>query len=423
MTAKQRRTAMLIVLSVAYTTVFMQPVFLTVIAKDVMADLALTPPRVGMLGSAYLYSYAVMMILSGAVAAVIGPRLTLTLTFCASGAGSLLFGLSSSLAGAILGRALCGFGLAATMTASFTIFGRWYHGNAFSRVSSIFVAVGGTGVFIGTLGATYINSGWGWRASSLVFGALTLLFAVFLFAIVRDWPSPQQEPPPGLAKVEERGKASVRLLAQCVKQVSHSADFWRLVAWMGTNAGVYFTFFGLWAVPYLKDVYGLSDAEAGAMASLAGLGYIVASPIVTWLCDTVFHSYRIALGLSGLLTVIVSAAIVLRPDGFGKASLTLLILLFGLVLNASNVVAYASARNIFGSWKAGIVNGAFGGAGFVCGALLQVFSGWLLFRAETAGREPGASYAAAFTPFLVFGLVTAVAGFTLSRRSFGGDGE
>ena len=416
---KLRRKAMYIVLALAYQMVFLQGMVMTIVAKDLMRELDLTPDRMGMLGSTYLYAYAAVMLCSGMLAAWVGPHRLLSGLFLISGAGGLLFANSHSLGLAMLGRALSGVGLAATMTSSFTLFGRWYPPSAYPRVCSYFFACGGFGALAGIGLLAPLNAAWGWRAVFTLIACLTLAYSLLLAATVRDWPPGDAEISPGQPG-QKRNDVTPAILWQSVKQVVRNADFWRLVVWFASLPGIYFGFIGLWAIPYFKDVYNMSDAQAGGLACLAGLGFIVGSPLVAWLSENVWHSQRLTVGASGVAAMAMVLPLIFLTGDMNGTGLVLLILCLGMTLNAPNVCAYAAARNLFGTRMAGITGGVFGCVTFIAGSAMQILCGVLLGYAQNRNWSQAESYGLAFTPFLLCGLVAAVAGFTLSPKSDAG---
>lgn len=412
-----RRNIMFAVLSLVYMPVFLHAVVMTVVAKDLMREMNLTPEGMGLLGSAYLYAYAPAVLLSGIVAAWAGPRLTLSVLFLVSGIGGLVFAASESLPLAMVGRALCALGLSATMTSSFTLFGRWYSASSYSRVCSYFFAIGGLGALLGISLLSFLNTALGWRTVFLVVGLLTIFYGLLTFLAVRDWPPPGADITPGKSGRMRREDTTVVAMWGGIRQVVKRKDFWKLIGWFSTMPAIYFTFIGLWAIPYLRDVYAMSENEAGVLVSLVAFGFIVGSPLVSWLGDNVVKSYRLIIGASGVLIVVMVAYMLLFIDSMGRASIVALILGCGLSLNAPNACTYAAARCLFGTRMAGMTGGVFACSGFVGGAILQVVSGAILTYAQSRQWEPAAGYALAFAPFLLLGAVAAVTGFTLSPET------
>ncbi len=417
MPVTRRRTTMFIVLAFAFQFVFLQGVVMTVVANDIMREMNLSPVAMGWLGSAYLYAYAGVMLVSGIVAAWLGPRATLTTLFALSGTGGLIFALSTSLPFSVIGRAASGMGLAATLTSSFTLFARWFPSASFSRISSWFIAIGGIGALLGIGPMAYLNEAMGWRFVFLTCAVLTLMYSLLAFILVRDWPP---ENAPGLAGIDaaNRGETGLLLLWRSLVQVGKRLDFWRIIVWFCNVPGMHFAFCGLWAVPYFKQVYGFSHAEAGNLMSLVSFGFIIGTPLAALFSDRVVHSYRFTVGMSGVLSSLCMAIIIWRIDSLGVVSLSILIFAFGMALNATTGTMYGAARNLFGNRMTGITSGVFGCASFIGGALLQVVCGWILNFGESRQWDAATSYAAAFSPLIICGIIAAVAGFTLSKESF-----
>ncbi len=412
-----RRRFMFVVLSLVYQLVFLHGVVMTTVANDIMRDMDLTPVRMGWLGSAYLYAYAAVMLVSGVVAAWLGPRKTLTVLYAISGAGGLLFAWSSSFETAALGRAMSGFGMAASMTSAFTLFGRWYAPSAYSRVCAVYFAIGGLGTLIGIGPLSYLSAAWGWRTVFALIALLTLAYAAAIFLAVRDWP-PDDVPELAGAGGVRRGDMGLASMWQGVKEVSRNRDFWRMIVWFTSLPGMYFAFCGLWAVPYLERVYRMPHGDAGVITSLVAFGFIIGTPTVSAISDKYLRSYRVPVGAAGALTMLVSAYMIWRIDTMAYAELIVLMLAIGLALNSPNACIYAAARCLFGTRMTGITGGVFGCAAFLGGAAMQIISGWLLDLGELHKWGAAQSYAAAFTPFILCGAVALVAGFTISKDSF-----
>jgi len=415
--ASRRRGIMLIVISISYQMVFLHGVVMSVIVNDIMLEMNLSPARMGIVGSAYLYAYAFSMLVSGIVAARFGPRRTLAFLFLLSGAGGILFATSDSFATAILGRILTAIGMSATMTSSFTLFGRWYSPKGFAGACSVCFSLGGFGTFFGLDLCSYLNEWYGWRVVFFSVALVTILYGIIMFIVVRDWPPGAHEGAGGTPAV------SMRDLAGKLREVAKNRDFWRIAIWFATVVGTYFTLSGLWGVPWLENVYGMARSEAGGIVSLVGAGFILGTPLIMWFATVVLKSYRLIAGWSGVMVVGCSAYMIYNIDSMSIPALLLLFLLFGLFMNAPNTVMYASGRNLFGSEMAGVIGGVFGCAGFLGGAFLQIISGCLLDLGVLWNYSMGGRFAFAFVPFIACGIIGGIAGFGISKKSFPGGGR
>lgn len=413
MNCRRYTVILFLALSVVYMMVFIQSIVMTVAANDIMRDMNLTPASLGFLGSSYSYAYVPVMLFSGLIAAHYGPRLTLGVGFAVSGMGGLLFACSTSYALALVGRCLVGMGLATTMTSAFTLFSRWYRPESFSRLTAVFFTIGGMGAYVAAAILPPLNSAWGWRGMFLFLAVVTLGYSLLNFLVVRD------QPPVGFnpAVTERESELSIRDLCANFRTVAKSLDFWRIAVWFGTVVGSYLAFIGLWAMPYLKDVYGFSHTKAGHITSMAAFGFIIFTPIIAWVCESVVKSHRICLGLLGLMETALFSVVVWRIDRFSDIELYIVMFVVGVVLYAPGAIGYGASRALFGARMTGMTGGVFGASVFLGGALLQVLCGWLLEYALEREWTNGQAYALAFVPIAVCGVAAAIAGFTLSQKS------
>ncbi len=413
---RRYQTALFIVLALIYMIPFIQGVAMTVIANNVMRDLELTPYRMGVLGSSFLYAYAGSMLFSGILAAWFGPRLFLTIMFSVCAAGCFVFGLADSLAAAAVGRALCGAGSAVVMTSALTLFGRWYAAASYPKMCALLFSSGGLGTFVGTMPLSYMASAWGWRGAFVFLGFLTLAYALLIALVIRNWPDADTASRIG-ALPPSMERMTPALLWQSVKIISVSRDFWRLNVWFSLMSGTYLAFGGLWAVPYLKDVYGMTQTQAGAVVSMFSLGFIFGNPLLTWFFGSVVRSFRLGIGGSGVLGLLGMGAIVYWNGALPVVVLYLVFIALSMAQNAPNSICYAAARNLFGPRMAGLTGGVHGCVSYLGGGVLQILCGLILGWGERQGYAPGNAYALSFIPYFFTAVFSGIAGFTLSRRS------
>ncbi len=414
-TVKRYQVFLFALLCLIYMMPFIQGVIMSVIAKDIMADLQLSPERMGLLGSAYMWCYAVSMIFSGMAAAYFGPRRYLTGMYFVAGVGGILFAGANALPLAMLGRALAGIGTAGVLTSSLTLFARWYRGESYAITCAVFFSAGGLGAFLGAGPLAVANAEWGWRVCLFAVGALTILYALLVLLFVRDWPPAGSEQVIGVSP-SPRERITLAAMWKTVKTLSGSGDFWKLELWFMGMTGFYLSFAGLWAIPYLKDVHGLSDAGAGMALSMFSFGFIVGNPLISWLSDKL-RSNRIGLTVSAVLCLALLLIMMIAGTRIHYVGLIALCLGYGMGCNAANVLIYSSARNLFGSRMANIASGVLAGSCFVAGAVLQVVGGAVLGFAERRGIDHELAYLYAFLPYILCFIVAIYSGATLSKNS------
>ena len=87
-----------------YILVFFHRLCPAVIALDIQSSFGISGTVLGVLGSAYFYSYAIMQLPTGLMADSWGPRKTVSVFFILAGIGSILMGIAWNVNIAIIGR-------------------------------------------------------------------------------------------------------------------------------------------------------------------------------------------------------------------------------------------------------------------------------------------------------------------------------
>lgn len=401
-------------LSIVYMLPFIQSVGIGVVSSDLMNTLDIGPEQMGMLGSAYLYAYAGVQLFSGLIAARLGPKKTLATLFITTATGCVVFAGAESLVTAALGRALCGMGMAATMTSALTVFGRWYPASIYASLTASLFSIGGMGAFIATAPLSFLNQEIGWRGAYYGIGGLTALGALAVLLVVKNWPAGPLEGAPGAAQTA-KPRLTLGMIADGLKKAVKLRDFWKLCCWYACVTGIFYAFHGLWGGPYLREVYGLSSAQVGGVLSMGAVGFVVGNPLVTWFCERHLKSYRLGLGWACVAGLVPVGLLLLANDKMNLPLLYLLALLLGMAANAPNAIGYAAARTLFGARLVGTVGGILGFSSFIGGACLQVGCGLLLSLGQAWGYSPSASYVLAFAPFLPCLLLAGWATFSLTE--------
>ena len=163
-------------------------------------------------------------------------------------------------------------------------------------------------------------------------------------------------------------------------------------------AGTVFAYQGLWAGPYLFDVYGLSQIDVGNFLLLLAVGSTVGSVSSGWLGDR-FNLVRI-LWLGIIVFILSQLTLALRPP---LVVVGVSLFLFGFSA-ASTILVFAQLREIF---PPEIIGQALSTANlflFLGSFVLQWFIGVIIanFEVSKSGNYPPSAYSTAFflTAFL-----------------------
>lgn len=351
----------------------LQRTSLAILASDLINAFQISAAGLGFLSSAYYYTYAFAQMPVGMFSDKIGVRNTTVIFGIIGVAGSTLFALATSFRVAILSRILVGLGVSAAFIAGMKALGDLFRGNEYGRVSGLFMSTGACGWFLSGLPLAAFTLIMTWRTFFLVL-SLVMLCLMALTWIIMAGDSQKKKDIPQAYKTDNKKEK----IGPQIRSMFLERHFWSNALWFLTRTGISFSFFGLWAGPYLRDVYGLSKLQAGQILSMFPIGTIVGSPFLGYLSDKVFMSRKkVTVGTSVFHCIFWLVMIVF----FADLSITILYLLFflmGLMIGGPGIIGLASVKEQMPAGIGATSMGAVNMAGFVGAFIMQPFIGYLL---------------------------------------------
>jgi MFS family permease len=168
----------------------------------------------------------------------------------------------------------------------------------------------------------------------------------------------------------------------------------------------------LWAIPFLRDIYGLSTTSAAAYASTISFALLFSAPLTGYLSDQVLRRRKLpytVLSFSLLILWVAFAYSVGTVPLWGVA-----VLLFGMgAVSGAFVLTWPLGREVNPPHLAGTAVAVANMGGFLGAALTQKYvgrvldAGWAGTMAEGARVYPVTAYAGAFKVCAVFALIAA----------------
>ncbi len=384
----------------------------TVIALDLVLEFGAGATALGLMSSSYFYLYAAVQPPVGVLSDTLGPRRVITIFTLIACIGTVIFGGACNMTMATVGRALIGLGVGGIFVPGMKILSKWYRQREFAGAAGIFLAAGNAGNLAASLPLTYLVLLLGWRMSSFAIGAFTLLLAVISWSILRDNPEDK-----GWKRIEEGPNPSSPAEDDLPETVKPHTRFRIILSkpgfWMITISTFFFggpglTFQGLWAVPYLMDVYGYSRIQAGGLLMMLPLGFVIGAPAFGFLSD------RVSLGRKGILlcslglSLACSTVFLLRGGKPGSLILGPLFLIMGSCGGGSLSLYMTITKELFPPWLTGTALGLMNPAAFLSTAVFQPFTGFLM---DVVGRSgPAYPLAAYYNVFIVM-FICMVIGF------------
>ena len=304
------------------------------------------------------------------------------------GMGAALFGVAPTFPVAFAGRLLVGLGASVVLIAWLSLTAEWFRSSEFGTVSGFTQAVGNVGALAASSPLALLVEAVGWRPMFVMIGGLTVALAGVAATLVRDRPEALGLPPVH-AERGERRPSSLRETLAGIPDVVHNARTWPPVL---TAGGVYMsliTFMGLWGVPYLVQVHGLSRVEAANVVALAPAGLCIGSPLVGWLSDRWLGRRRLPIAVCTLLFATCWTPLLLPHDlRFSVGALAPFVFLMGLAASAVALV-WPCVREVNDPARVGLAVGFVNMPIFPGFAVMQWLTGVILDAHWTGLKSAG----------------------------------
>ncbi|MCJ7663149.1 MAG: MFS transporter [Desulfobacterales bacterium] len=388
-----------------------------VIAPDLIRAFHLNAERLGMLSSAFFYTFALFQIPMGVLLDRIGPRKVITVFTLVGAAGAFVFACAGGFYVALLGRALLGIGMASALMGSFKVFVNRYPPRRFSTLSGAIISIGTLGPILATSPLVYLNSIIGWRLTFVYCGIITVALAFLLFWVLKeDHHGGGQEILVSASAGQQTG------VIKSLKLVFGTLSFWQISSLAFFRYGAFVALQGVWLGPFLMNLKGFSPLTAGNILMTLSVGGVIGAPIAGYLAERVFGSTKsvILFGMGCYVLCFVPLTGVLRMDS--AAAYATVFMLQGF-FSSFGMLTYTHIKELFPLSMSGTVIAAVnffvmaGGAVFmqIIGTIISSYSG--THQIYSAG-----AYHLAFLICLL-GIIASLIFYAFSKTPHGGAGE
>lgn len=347
-------------------------------------EFALSASELGLLAAMFFAAYAAAQLPVGVAVDVWGARRVQTVLSLVAGAGFLLCAVATGPLMLAAGRVVTGVGVAAGLIAMLKVNAQWYPRERVAGLTGLGVFFGAFGSLAATLPAAFLLPVIGWRGVFLLLAALAGCVSLWIWLSVPDrGPGPR---PPARRLSQEAFEFG---------RIFSDARFLRLMPAIALLSSMNFTYQGLWAGPWLRDVGGLDEAARATALFCYALGLMTGSAgfgqASSWLQRRGWPAMTMpGVAIAGMMAV--QALLILGAAGH-PAMLSALWFLFALC-GAAGPTGYAAIGQRFGPELAGRVATAINVAMLGLVFLLQNAIGWILdlWPRTAAGGWASAGY-------------------------------
>lgn len=377
---KLKPVLILVTVATIYGLIFMERTAPGLITTQLLQTFHIRVSTLSWMTMGQYLIYALLQIPVAIGARRFRPERLLVVGTLADGLGTVLFGTSHDFGLIIVSRIIVGFGDALIWLNIVSVLGRWFSYGVFGRVLGLTAMSGNLGALIATVPLAVWIDGVGWRTPFVVLGIILIALAGVSLVIF----------------------TKARAVQELV--VSRNAVPWKdvlgktrpLVSLGLTHFGVMGPFLGfisIFAVPYLRHSYHMSEVTAGAYLALGLFGSLMGGPIAGFLSDR--YGVRRPYWSIATANLLAWGALALWPHALEPWILSVVFVTLGFA-TGSSVLTFAAARQLFCSESAGLASGMANTAGFlsavlVPGAIGLILANHLGARAELLSVLPFAA--------------------------------
>lgn len=286
----------LIILCLAYVLSQFFRAFLAVLAGVLNQDIGASPDDLAFASGLWFLTFAAMQLPVGLALDKIGPRRTAAVLLLAGGSGgAVLFALATSPIHVSLSMVLIGIGCSPVLMASYYIFARNYPPARFATLAALMLGVGSSGNLVASYPTALAVELIGWRSTLIGLAVLSGLVALGIWLTVKD-PEP--------VETEEKGS---------VFDLLKLPALWAILPLMFVAYAPSGAIRGLWAGPYLADIFGLSTGQIGQATLVMGAA-MIAGTFVYGPLDRILGTRKWVIFGGNLLSAIALAVLCLWID-------------------------------------------------------------------------------------------------------------
>jgi MFS family permease len=290
----------IVALTAAYVLSQFYRSFLAVLTPILSQELGATNAELSAASGTWFIVFALMQFAVGIWLDKFGPRRTASFLFGGfATAGALLLALATAPWAVIVSMGLIGIGCAPVLMSSVFIFAKSYSPARLAVLTSWFIGIGMMGSIIGTAPLAAAADMFGWRTVMVGFAAITVLIALAILTCVK-------EPEP------EARKAGDSVLGG-YRELLRTRALWFIIPMAMVATVPSQAIRGLWAGPYLSDVYHADALLIGQVTFFMALALAIGSFFYGPL-DTIFGTRKWINFWGALMTIAVLLWLAMVPS-------------------------------------------------------------------------------------------------------------
>lgn len=378
---RRSQTLALVLLVVCGVINYLDRATLAVANEYIRADLGLSLGQMGLLLSAFSWSYALCQLPVGALVDKVGPRWLLGIGLVIWSLAQAAGGLAATFGWFVIARIALGIGEAPQFPAAARVVSNWFPLRSRGTPTGIYNSASPLGVALAPLLLSPLIVATSWHWAFFVTGALGLVAAVVWVALYRD-PVREQLTAVERAYLEgdDAGKAKPKVDFAAWRALFRHRATWGMM--LGFFGSVYLNWVYLtWLPGYLRTERHMDLAQSGIAASIPFFCGFAGALLAGWASDRVTRGASspvaarrnaVVVAMLGMVAFTIPAALV-ESNVVAVACISIVIFL----ANASSACSWSLATVAAPPSRIASLGAIQNFGGFLGGALAPVLTGYI----------------------------------------------
>jgi ACS family D-galactonate transporter-like MFS transporter len=392
MTASRRRFQIMGLLFITVVINYLDRSNMSIAAPAISSEFHLDPVQLGLVFSAFSWTYTPFQLPGGWLVDRINPRILYPVIIMLWSGATLLFGMADGLIALILLRMAVGFFEVPTFLINNRIATTWFGEKERATCIAVYTAAESVGLAFLTPVLAWLKVEFGWPSVFFFTGALGLVWAVVFFRSYRD---PHDHPGVNAAEIHHiQDSGGIPDLSQrgIARRAAGGATLWRdLAVVFGRRKlwGIYFghfvwgtvgTFFRSWFPTYLVNYRHFTFIKAGFYVSLpflaVFLGVLVSGAISDFL---VRRGYSLTFARKApIIGGLIFSTSIVGANYVDSEPLIILFLTFAFFCNGVASIHWSLVSATAPERLIGLTSSVFNFMGGLAGILSPIVIGFLL---------------------------------------------
>jgi ACS family D-galactonate transporter-like MFS transporter len=264
---------------------------LSAATPEMMKAFHLDAAQMGIVMSAFFWTYAGFQIPAGWFADKVGQRISLALSVGWWSIATALTALSGGLKSLLFFRALLGLGEAGAYPSNAGVTAKWFPDKERTRVSAIFDSGSKVGTAFATPFVVWMMTAFGWKVPFIVSGLLGLFWVGLWYAYYRDPEKHKYANKAEIAYIREgqaqKGDSDSKPLMKWYELLKYRNVWAMCIGFFMLNYAIYF--FITWFPTYLVQGRGFQLMKMGWVSMIPPLTGLVAELCAGWFSDRLYE--------------------------------------------------------------------------------------------------------------------------------------